>query len=750
MAAKDDMEVKGEEVEEGVEAVQEDEDILSRGEIATILQDQHLHFLDFLARVGEVTEKQVETEKDGKWKKFSKSGMSSDKVLERFAQMVFFARENTEAGGSSRHFFRECDYVRSMACMMSTFLQISESPQTVRFASSTLEKAVLEALCDALLLHRDTPSALFQDDREVRRQLLLALISRPVDGPARTPVVYTADTTWIDVIVDGIGLPSESISIVSLAEQRGSGPRSICLSALKEAIKEDILNGRRPLMVVACVGGGQVDDVEQLGEICYENKMWLHAQGEDIPISLLSQKSVHKGFGTAGSFSVSTYDSFDLPKGPGCLFFRDDASSSLIPGARNALEPAVSLWLFLQYYGTRKMSETFEQSLEFTREFSKRLENVRFIEQYSPNMSFTTVFRYVPQVSDRNFEGDFLDELTQQILLDLGDEAANVGLESFELGGRVFMRFRPCVAQEMTDFESSPLPSILEKLQIECQCINDTLSGCNLFERAVAIDTELQYVLSPHSVGLGSVRLFPSILPRDDDLSPEMKFELDNLNRLLASKLAETDDIFTAGTTGNGDVCIRLGVDVAPVTEASVAKYLEQIKDTAATLDLYHKLMSDMEEMVRKNIREAEQQLEEEKYMQQAKKGFIRNIPYVGSMWEWIAPPEEDAPCQGRSFDIARNSVPTPASFTVKARPSMEGGEGEVKDEVPEAPQSPAVPEEPEEAAESASAGEIASSPTRDDPHSDADAPATISDDEEFTEALVAVAENEEEKEEDE
>ena len=68
-----------------------------------------------------------------------------------------------------------------------------------------------------------------------------------------------------------------------------------------------------------------------------------------------------------------------------------------------------------------------------------------------------------------------------------------------------------------------------------------------------------------------------------------------------------------------GDICVRLGVDTSPVTAESVSRCVDLIKSTAASLDLYHKMMSDMEELIQKNIREAEEQLMEERHLQVGK-----------------------------------------------------------------------------------------------------------------------------------
>ena len=63
------------------------------------------------------------------------------------------------------------------------------------------------------------------------------------------------------------------------------------------------------------------------------------------------------------------------------------------------------------------------------------------------------------------------------------------------------------------------------------KCIDDTLAGRPSFAEAVTKEKEMQNVLIDNFIGLGAVRFYPSFLPKgEDDLSPEMKKEVDVLN----------------------------------------------------------------------------------------------------------------------------------------------------------------------------------------------------------------------------
>jgi len=136
-----------------------------------------------------------------------------------------------------------------------------------------------------------------------------------------------------------------------------------------------------------------------------------------------------------------------------------------------------------------------------------------------------------------------------------------------------------------------------------------------------------------------------------------MRHEVDDLNRRLARKLREADSIFSEGVTATGDVCVGVGVDTVPLTEERVTAYMQQIRETAQSLNLYHKLMEDMEEIIRRSIHDAEVQLAQERTKKA--KGFMSN------MWNWWAPSAPET-VEGRTFDLARHSAPTASSSSVK------------------------------------------------------------------------------------
>jgi hypothetical protein len=51
----------------------------------------------------------------------------------------------------------------------------------------------------------------------------------------------------------------------------------------------------------------------------------------------------------------------------------------------------------------------------------------------------------------------------------------------------------------------------------------------------------------------------PSFL-RGNELSDEVRREIDKLNAQLASQLAQEDSLFSEGRTTDGDVCVLVGV----------------------------------------------------------------------------------------------------------------------------------------------------------------------------------------------
>eukprot|EP00008_Paramoeba_atlantica_P008231 CAMPEP_0201475944 /NCGR_PEP_ID=MMETSP0151_2-20130828/1241_1 /ASSEMBLY_ACC=CAM_ASM_000257 /TAXON_ID=200890 /ORGANISM="Paramoeba atlantica, Strain 621/1 / CCAP 1560/9" /LENGTH=812 /DNA_ID=CAMNT_0047856159 /DNA_START=57 /DNA_END=2495 /DNA_ORIENTATION=- len=481
------------------------------------------------------------------------------------------------------------------------------------------------------------------------------------------PMIYGADSNARELTYS-LKIPLSSYRSVPLVPSPGSQKGcTMCVETLKEMISEDVRANRVPVLVIASLGGGRRDQLDVIGSICLKNEIWLHAQGEDIPLVLSSSGPLAKALDSADSFCVDAADLFDIADTHACTFFREPIPRTLPPSSDSLF--SLPLWIHLQCLGKSEFSECMERAVELSNDFTKQLsvcDSIRIENPPADSISSLSVyFRYVPPQEAGDLSAEGVDDLAKYLFQSLTETAKNAQTELACLHDRLCFRFRPLLFGEK-DCEE-PLKAFYSDLMNQIRKINETIQGQPLFSAAVEKEKEMELVNVPRSVGLGAVRFYPSFLPRDS-LSPEMKYEVDTLNSRLTTKLKEESGIFTEGLSDKGDVCVKVGVHDLEISHSRISELMDLIRETAMNLNLYLKLMADMADMIQKSIKEAEEQLLEEKTMKESNKGFLGNIPYVNTVWSWWGAPAPDT-VTGRSFDIARNSAPMASTAAIKRPP---------------------------------------------------------------------------------
>lgn len=65
------------------------------------------------------------------------------------------------------------------------------------------------------------------------------------------------------------------------------------IDALKQALKQDIANGKKPFAVIATAGTtntGSIDPLPEIATICQQHHLWMHVDGAFGASILLSEK----------------------------------------------------------------------------------------------------------------------------------------------------------------------------------------------------------------------------------------------------------------------------------------------------------------------------------------------------------------------------------------------------------------------------------------------------------------------------
>jgi aromatic-L-amino-acid decarboxylase len=138
--------------------------------------------------------------------------------------------------------------------------------------------------------------------------------------------VYTSEERHVSVdkAVDAVGLGRKALrALPTDSEFR------VPLDALESAIKEDRMNGIRPMCIVGIFGTtntGAIDPIRELREIADREKMWLHADAAYGGGMLLSHEHPmrDRGLELADSVTIDPHKWFYAPLDAGAVLVKDE------------------------------------------------------------------------------------------------------------------------------------------------------------------------------------------------------------------------------------------------------------------------------------------------------------------------------------------------------------------------------------------------------------------------------------------
>lgn len=468
------------------------------------------------------------------------------------------------------------------------------------------------------------------------------------------PIFYYTSTT-LEESFYSLGLPKTSFKLVKDAKQ------------FEEFVVNDQENKNFPVMILASVGSGSSEDLQELHAVSRKYNIYMHVEGDDLAMLLTKQPPKFlEVVLSCESFTISPGDWYGLASSSTCTFLKYGIPSSVQVEKEDML--ALPLWLTMQYVGQDKLISIISRARVLAREMAKLLsKNTSIITHSSPN-SLSVIFRYEPITKpERVFHTDFLDSLNSQVLIDLAETALPLGLD-MTVGLRNCMRFRPLFAPELISIETSDVRAFVERLTRAIDCINSTLSCAPAFEEEIQKFKGLQCVHVRNFVGIGAVRYLPNFL-RGVNLAPEVSQKVDQVNSRLAKELSEIDVLFSEGTTTEGKICVCLGVETKPIDNNSSINYTNTIINKIEELGLHAIIEEEFGKILTDGIHAAEQHMKVENELAEVQQGIVRSIPVVGSVVNWFSPIEKKV--HGKSFDIGstalRNVVLSPQKTEEKS-----------------------------------------------------------------------------------
>jgi glutamate/tyrosine decarboxylase-like PLP-dependent enzyme len=230
------------------------------------------------------------------------------------------------------------------------------------------------------------------------------------------------------------------------------------MAALRQQITEDKAQGYQPICIAASAGTvntGAVDPLDEIANLCAEEKLWFHVDGAYGGFGILAEQTagLYKGIERADSLAIDPHKWLYVPVECGCTLVRDkqamrDAFSLIPPYLRDdtALPwfsefgiqqtrgfKALKLWLTIQQIGVEGYRKLITHDIAMARYLQARIQERRDFELVAAGSLSVTCFRYAPEgVED-------VDTLNKQ-LLPIIQREGRAFLTSTELNGRLALR----------------------------------------------------------------------------------------------------------------------------------------------------------------------------------------------------------------------------------------------------------------------------------------------------------------------
>jgi aromatic-L-amino-acid/L-tryptophan decarboxylase len=277
----------------------------------------------------------------------------------------------------------------------------------------------------------------------------------------RPPLVFYASEeahSSVEKAIRIAGLGRRSLRLIPTGDDFALRP-----GALAAAIRKDRAAGRVPAGVVATLGTtgvGASDPLRGVGEICREQRLYLHVDAAWAGSALLleEQRSLIDGAEHVDSFVFNPHKwlltNFDCS----AHFVRDPSALvrtlSVLPAYLHSRETgavidyrdwgvplgrrfrALKLWFVLRSYGVEHLQAMLRNHIAWTAELGERIAAEADFELVTPPRLALLTFRYHP----RGLDDEALDQLNERLLHTVNDDG-RLYLTPTRVRGRYVIRF---------------------------------------------------------------------------------------------------------------------------------------------------------------------------------------------------------------------------------------------------------------------------------------------------------------------
>jgi len=232
-------------------------------------------------------------------------------------------------------------------------------------------------------------------------------------------VIYASEQVHMAVpkAVAMLGIGRENLHYVPCDDSYRMVP-----SLLERAIRQDEVQGRAPIAVVASAGTvntGSIDPLREIAAIAQSRDLWMHVDGAYGALAAIAAPEKFDGLALADSLSLDPHKWLFQPLDCGCLLYRDvgsaqstftytgnyakQLSSDPVEGFAFFEESielsrrfrALKLWLSLRYHGLHSFRAAIQQNLDHAQRLAAAIEDSASLELLGPVELSAVCFRHL-------------------------------------------------------------------------------------------------------------------------------------------------------------------------------------------------------------------------------------------------------------------------------------------------------------------------------------------------------------------
>ncbi len=286
---------------------------------------------------------------------------------------------------------------------------------------------------------------------------------------AKAGVIYASEQVHMAVpkAVAMLGIGRDHLRYIACDDAYRMRP-----SDLERAIREDEVQGRLPIAIVASAGTvntGAIDPLREIAAIARAHKIWLHVDGAYGALAAIAApEKKFDGIELVDSLSLDPHKWLYQPLDCGCLLYRDidsarktfmytgsyakQLSSDPIEGFAFFEESmelsrrcrALKLWLSLRYHGLASFRAAIQRDLDHAQHLARFVDHTPLLERLAPVELSAVCFRHLVRENASDEERNAFNLALLKRIIRRG----KVYMSNAELKGKFCLRV--CIVNHLT------------------------------------------------------------------------------------------------------------------------------------------------------------------------------------------------------------------------------------------------------------------------------------------------------------